>query len=318
MAALWTIRRYEAADAAVWDALVGASRNATFLFRRGYMDYHADRFADHSLIAIHRDKPTALLPANIDGATLRSHGGLTYGGWAVPRHRVDANEMGELMDAMCDYCAAHAITEIDYKPLPHIYALEASQEDLYWLWRHGAEMTECNLSTVIDLRCNPGFNASKRQKLRKGEAVGAEYCELHTDAEIAAFHALLSSCLTDRHSARPVHSAAELMLLHSRFPGEIRFHAMKLGGTLAAGVCTFDTTAVRHLQYTATSEAGRRHDLLTPLMARLIANVPAMTRYFDFGTSNEQQGLVLNPGLIRQKWELGGSGVVYPRLRLRL
>ena len=34
-----------------WDAFVGASKNGTFLLTRPYMDYHADRFTDHSLIA---------------------------------------------------------------------------------------------------------------------------------------------------------------------------------------------------------------------------------------------------------------------------
>ena len=34
-----------------WDGFVRASRNGTFLIERGFMDYHADRFADASLMA---------------------------------------------------------------------------------------------------------------------------------------------------------------------------------------------------------------------------------------------------------------------------
>ena len=45
-----TIVRYDAAQRVLWDDFVENARNATFLFKRDYMDYHADRFADHSLI----------------------------------------------------------------------------------------------------------------------------------------------------------------------------------------------------------------------------------------------------------------------------
>ena len=31
-----------------WDAFVDVSKNGTFMLIRDYMDYHADRFIDHS------------------------------------------------------------------------------------------------------------------------------------------------------------------------------------------------------------------------------------------------------------------------------
>jgi hypothetical protein len=74
------ILRYSPEHASDWDAFVDNSRNGTFLFRRGYMDYHADRFADHSLMAVSSGKLMAVLPANEAEGTLWSHQGLTYGG----------------------------------------------------------------------------------------------------------------------------------------------------------------------------------------------------------------------------------------------
>ena len=44
------IVRYTAEQKTVWDSFVATSKNGTFLFMRDYMDYHADRFADHSLM----------------------------------------------------------------------------------------------------------------------------------------------------------------------------------------------------------------------------------------------------------------------------
>jgi hypothetical protein len=88
------IRRYTPADAAEWNNFVWLkSRQGTFLFDRNYMDYHQDRFHDHSLMFFHKRKLYALLPANevtvsaqdgdAAGSTkkiLYSHQGLTYGG----------------------------------------------------------------------------------------------------------------------------------------------------------------------------------------------------------------------------------------------
>ena len=45
------IKRYSDRCKDEWDDFVRDSRNGTFLFMRGYMDYHADRFADFSLMA---------------------------------------------------------------------------------------------------------------------------------------------------------------------------------------------------------------------------------------------------------------------------
>ncbi len=76
------VRRYTAADQAAWDDFVRNSKNGWFLFERGYMDYHADRFSDHSLLVYDdRDRLIALLPAHQRDDALISHNGLTYGGF---------------------------------------------------------------------------------------------------------------------------------------------------------------------------------------------------------------------------------------------
>ena len=72
------ITAYDNAWRKAWDDFVLASKNGTFLFMRGYMEYHADRFTDSSLIVTGEgDRIVALLPANRTGDTIVSHGGLT-------------------------------------------------------------------------------------------------------------------------------------------------------------------------------------------------------------------------------------------------
>ena len=48
------------------------------------MDYHAERFLDHSLMLYEEGRLAAVLPANMDAeGVLASHDGLTYGGLVV-------------------------------------------------------------------------------------------------------------------------------------------------------------------------------------------------------------------------------------------
>ena len=71
------IHRYTAAYHRDWNDFVSESSNGTFLFLREYMEYHADRFTDYSLLVYEGNKLLALLPANRSGDVLYSHAGLT-------------------------------------------------------------------------------------------------------------------------------------------------------------------------------------------------------------------------------------------------
>ena len=83
------IHRYTAAYHRDWNDFVSESSNGTFLFLREYMEYHADRFTDYSLLVYDGNKLLALLPANRSGDVLYSHAGLTYGGAGSRNHAVD-------------------------------------------------------------------------------------------------------------------------------------------------------------------------------------------------------------------------------------
>ena len=55
---------YEKGYKPVWDEFILKSKNGTFLFFRDYMEYHADRFTDHSLLFFEGDRLLAVLPAS--------------------------------------------------------------------------------------------------------------------------------------------------------------------------------------------------------------------------------------------------------------
>lgn len=312
----WKIRRYKPEDTDLWDRLVAESRQGTLLHMREYMDYHADRFQDCSLIALHKGKPAALFPANIDpDGILRSHQGLTYGGWITPLSHFDGTDMLQLFDEWISWCRLNDILEVIYKATPHIYHRIPAEEDLYALFRYGASIETVNLSTVIDMREIPAFNTQQKRHLKKASSINPWIRET---ADVGEFMPLLTECLRERHDASPVHSAAELQLLKDRFPDGIRMFLTGTGTAPEAAVCIYDTNSVAHCQYIATSRSGRENGTLTLLFNHLISDTFSSRRYFDFGTSNEDAGRVLNSGLLHQKTGLGGRGVAYQIFHLKI
>ncbi len=292
-----------------WDDFVRASRNGTFLHQRGYMDYHSDRFDDCSLVASIDGKLCALLPACIEGETLWSHRGLTYGGWIVPLKHFDVTVMMEVMDAAALWMKDNGIKRFVYKAIPHIYHRYPCEEDLYALFRHGASLTETNISTTIDLTCplpldrgnKSGANAARKAGIRVGESSDWE-----------GYWQLLSSLLDERYDTRPVHSIEEITLLQGRFPNNIRLYTATLGTELLAGVVLYLSMPVAHCQYIGATPLGKESKALTLLFEHLINEYQRLGfRYFDFGISNEDHGRYLNEGLVRQKSRLGGRGIAY-------
>lgn len=310
------IIRYDASMAARWDEFARMSRNGTMLHQRGYMDYHSDRFKDCSLVALHEGRLCALLPACIEGDTLWSHRGLTYGGWLVPLKHFDATVMVEVMDAACQWMVGNSIKRLVYKPVPHIYHRYPCEEDLYALFRHQAKLIETNISTTIDLTCplpldrgnKSGANAARKAGIQVGPSEDWE-----------GYWRLLSSLLDERYGTRPVHTLDEMRLLHSRFPDGIRLYTATLDGEMLAGVVMYLSQPVAHCQYIGASPQGKDSKALTLLFDYLIGEAKASGyRYFDFGISNEDHGRYLNEGLVRQKSRLGGRGIVYNTFEINL
>lgn len=310
------IIKYDASMAARWDEFARLSRNGTMLHQRGYMDYHSDRFKDCSLIAMREDKLCALLPACVDGDTLWSHRGLTYGGWLVPLKHFDATVMIEVMDAACQWMTDKGIKRLVYKPVPHIYHRYPCEEDLYALFRHQARLIETNISTTIDLACplpldrgnKSGANAARKAGIQVGPS-----------DDWQGYWNLLSSLLDERYGTRPVHTLDEMRLLQGRFPNDIRLYTATLHGELLAGVVMYLSQPVAHCQYIGASPQGKDSKALTLLFDYLIGEATKSGyRYFDFGISNEDHGRYMNEGLVRQKSRLGGRGIVYNTFELDL
>lgn len=317
---MWEIKRYNPDDKKNWDAFVENSRNATFLFARDYMDYHSDRFDDHSILAFRNGKLCAILPANESGDSLFTHQGLTYGGWIWSPKGLDVNDIFLLWSLWLEYCRGVGFVRIIYKPLPFIYAVMPSQEDIYMLYLSGAKLKVTDVSSAMDVSHNPGFNKLQKRHLNALGTSDIVKLITHQDLpDISCFHNLLTECLDTRHNTVPVHSLQELVSLMNKFPDNIKIWTLYSNGTLEAGICGYITTSCLHCQYIATSEEGRKNNVLARVVSTMIKYCEGNDiRYLDFGISNEEYGRLLNTGLNRQKTSYGASGVVYQRYEINV
>lgn len=323
----YIIKRYTPTDEALWNEAInqGGVRQASFLFNRQYMNYHADRFRDISLLVLNDHKRVlALLPANVsrtDERCVESHGGLTYGGLLLSSH-MTATLTGEVLQSIMEWYKTQGFTTLMYKPVPHHYADYPCEEDLYWLFRHNAQLTARLIASVVDLSQPYALSTLRRRKVNKANRLGT--LQMVEDlALLPSYWQVLARILGERHDAQPVHTLQEMQLLMQRFPKNIRLFAATDGATheLMAGCVLYVTRHVVHVQYIAAPDAGCASGALDWLFAQLLSQSATLfpnVRYFDFGTCNEQGGRYLNEGLIFQKEGFGGRAICYDTYSLTL
>ena len=302
------IRRYRREDKELWNSFVSKARNATFLFDRNYMDYHADRFDDNSFMFYHKGKLKAVLPANVSGDTLYSHQGLTYGGLLLDK-KATVEDVLECFDSLNSWLRENGISKVVYKALPWIYQQYPSEEDLYALtWKCKAQLISRNIASTIVIDNKLKFAESRKSGIRKALSLNIEVGESN---DVDGFWHVLEDNLGNRYNAKPVHTSSEMKLLMSRFPNNIKLYVAKMNGEIVGGTLIYVTPQVVHTQYISASVEGKKHGALDLLFDYIINKVYANCRYFDFGKSTEQGGAYLNEPLIFQKEGFGGRGVCY-------
>ena len=279
----------------------------TFLFRRDYMDYHADRFEDHSLMIYDDHHLLSLLPANRgrDGG-LVSHAGLSYGGFVLPP-LVTTMSVLALIRASLAWLNSRGIATLRLKRIPRFYCSLPDDEIDYAMFLLDADLVRRDTALVIE----PG----NRLPLRKGKKstltrAAREGISLTEDSDFGTFwEQVLVPRLHDRYGVRPVHTVAEISQLAARLPQHIKQYSAYRDGRILAGVTIFETPTVAHAQYSAANDEGRERGALDLLTDWLISTRYEDKRYVDLGICNEAEGRMLNPGLLRSKEGLGGRAL---------
>lgn len=309
---------YEPSLAGRWDGFCSASINGTFLHSREFLSYHGDRFRDASALIEESGELVGVFPAAVapaDNGLIVSHPGATFGG-IVHQGKLAGSKMLDAITALKHHYAALGHDRLLYKAVPHIHMRAQAQDDLYALFRLRAERVRCDLSCTIDLSHRRATSERRRRSLRKA----LRTTTVSRDGDLlGALWGVLEGNLQRKHDAQPVHSLDEVLLLQSRFPQEILVRCGLVDGKVEGGVVLFNSSCVWHAQYIASSERGYECSVLDAVFESIIAEaVERGARYFDFGTSNEAGGEILNDGLYRFKHEFGGGGVAHEFYQINL
>lgn len=305
---MFEIRRYTPALANEWNQFVAASKNGTFLFDRRYMDYHADRFQDHSLMFYLGERLLAVLPAHQSGDTLCSHNGLTYGG-LVMSPRLTVVQTMNLFRELNDYLRAEGFRHVSYKCIPWIYHRLPAEEDLYALYHEcRARMVARDFATDVFLHGDMRWERVRRRGVSRAQKAGVV---VERSSDYAAFWEVLSQNLQTKYGVKPVHTLQEITLLHSRFPENIVLYQAVKDGVVLGGVVLYITPQVVHAQYSSATPEGKKLGVIDLLYSRIFNDYENYS-HFDFGRSTENpDGSGLNEQLVFQKEGFGGRGLCY-------
>lgn len=312
-----SVVRYSQQEKDAWNSFNASSKNPLFMFDRNYMDYHSERFADHSLMFYDENRLIALLPMNEAGEMLVSHGGLTYGGF-ITDAKMKQRTMNTCFDLLTSYAREKKIGKILYKSIPHIYHTQPAEEDKYALFINGAKIEKVESSTVINLKQPIKMTKGRRAQISRARREGVVVHALMDDSSFYDFICLENAVLAERHNTKAVHTGAELAMLHSRFPEHMHLYGAFYENALIAGVLIFEYEHVIHTQYMAANDLACSIGALDLTIDTIIEKYKESKKWLDFGISTEDAGHKLNEGLISQKEGFGGRTNVYETYMLFL
>lgn len=298
-----------------WDHFVSTSKNGTFLFYRDYMDYHEDRFCDHSLLIFKKDKLIALLPANkrSDG-TISSHDGLTYGGLLTGNDMIISLTL-DIFSVLLSYLRKTKAKNLLYKTIPHIYHLYPAEEDLHALFKAGATQIRNDVSSSIKLNQQLGFSTLRKRGVKK--AIKNKVIVSSSD-DWSEFWEMLTENLAERYNVAPTHGLDEMLYLKNMFCDNIRLYTAVMEQSIIAGLVVYKCGRTVHVQYIASNELGRAIGAIDAIVNYLIYKIFDDHEWFDFGISTTESGWVLNKGLSHQKELFGARTICYQQFSIPL
>jgi hypothetical protein len=305
----YLVRQYQTTDFEVWNAFISVAKNATFLFHRNFMEYHKDRFEDYSLMVFDENKLVAVLPANRVEDTVFSHQGLTYGG-LVLGEKAKLSTSIAIFKSILKFLNENDVQKLIVKMIPKFYNSSFSDELEYCFFLTNSKIIGAGSLLTTDLTKPYFISKTRKESIRRGvknELVIKEETEFDL-----FWNEILIPNLNKKFDVNPVHSAAEIIKLHEKFPENIRHFNVYHNNKIVAGTTVFVTQNSAHPQYISGNSDKNELGSLDYLYHHLISDVFKDKNYFDFGPSNEESGRKINEGLLFWKESFGAKTVIQP------
>ena len=305
---MFSIKTYNDSYKVDWNNFVDISKNSTFLFKREFMDYHAEKFEDFSLLIFYNSELIALFPCNIRDGEVYSHEGLSYGG-VIVKTDLKFLKYLELFTHLLKYFDEKSIKKLYIKQIPSIYNSNFNGELDYLSFVTGAKIYRRDIISVIDMQNENKISKDRIQGYKRGVKNKLEIKE--TDDLDDFWNSILIPTLSNRHSVNPVHSLKDIKKLKRVFNNNIKQFNVYHEDQLVAGTTIFLTKNVAHVQYIGSNSEKNSLGSLDFLFYNLITEYLSDFKYFDFGNSHEQQGMKINKGLNYWKEGYGARSLTH-------
>lgn len=248
------------------------------------MDYHQDRFDDHSLLIYEAGKLIALLPAHLEDQVLCSHFGLSYGG-IIQLATLTLHQYVAMIEAIADHCQQGGIHSLVINEIPSIYNTTTTNTLAFISSALQGNPPQVQVLSTLDIAHPIHLNTNRKRMIQKGVQNGYYVQEDHTPTSF--WQTILLPRLSDRYSTAPVHTLAEITYLMQAFPQSIKqMNVYTFAGELVGGTTLFVHPNVVHTQYIAGREEDNQRGALDLLFYTLIEQYKSTVRYFDFGSSH--------------------------------
>lgn len=264
-----------------WDSCIAQAKNGNFLFLRDYMDYHRDRFDDHSLLFVREGRTIACLPAHRTDDVLHSHRGLTFGG-LVMHQDIRLSEVRAIFRSLISYMRSNGMRTLYYRHMPHPYHRLPAEEDIFVLSGLGARVIETKATCVVPAGMPALYTGDVTRGVKRFARMGLT---LRRSFDFAGYMALCADYLWRRRGVKPVHGGEELERLAARFPENILLYVVERGADIEAGLVVYRNAACARSQYIAQSPFGQEARIVPAIYDHVLNDVLPKGTMFDFGHS---------------------------------
>ncbi len=292
--------RYQEGKKKEWDEFVDNADNTSFMFFRDYLEYHSDRFEDHSLLLYYKKSLSVILPGNVYKNHFYSHQGLTFGG-IIHKSKYGYGKAKLFMGAILQYFSKNHISNVLIKDQPFFYSESLQQINSFIIEHEYNPTIEYNIGAFIHLP-NHQF-PSKCVRKGKLEMYNCFYSD-----DFETYWKILESNLENLYKTKPVHTLKEILYLKQHFSKNIKLLMLedKETKSIHAGAVLYIHKGIVKVQYFATTFDGRKNRASDVLYYYIINNFKTSHTFIDFGTNMDRSGNV-NFTLLETKEKFGAK-----------
>jgi hypothetical protein len=303
------VRIFQSTNEEEWDEFLTTARNADFMHTRKFLNYHGDNFKDFSLMIYVNDVLGAVIPiSRLDGKTLVSHGGASYGGICF-LSKFGGETLVRIGEKVIEFMKSHGYRKFVVKVKPSIYSEPAGSEDLYIWWRNGAAIDAVNLSNAIQIERMTISSRRQRALRNANSAYHDVLIEFGFDTLERSFEVCKANLLEHR-GIQPLHNLEQLEYLYRQLPENLLSGIIRSDQEVLAGIIFFMNSNAAVVQYWGSSLSGRNHNALDILVIKAIDKIKEKNlTWFVPGISSSNQGQRVDVGIYEYKRSLGSGSI---------